>query len=129
MIDGSGPEGAGRASGKGVHPPSAAEEDATLGGYLQAHGRPPAFDGPDGYPYTVSLEVEKTPNLETPFSGYLVFPRWADSGAGIIGHVESPLLVHARSRKEAEGMLGALTLLEVSEVLLLAVQHREHETE
>ena len=41
----------------------AAPDDATLGGYFSVHDRPPAYDGPDGHPYTVSLEVEKTPNL------------------------------------------------------------------
>ncbi|MGW8268722.1 MAG: hypothetical protein ACWGSQ_20320, partial [Longimicrobiales bacterium] len=56
--------------------------DATLQGYLRAHHRPPAFEGLDGHPYTVSMEVEKTPNLAAPYSGYLVFPRWADTGAG-----------------------------------------------
>ena len=56
--------------------------DSTLGGYLAHHVRPPAFEGLDGHPYTVSPEVEKTPDLTAPFSGYLVFPRWADTGAG-----------------------------------------------
>ena len=46
MIDGSGPEGAERASGMGFDSLNAAVEDGTLGGYLQAHGRPPAFEGP-----------------------------------------------------------------------------------
>ena len=40
--------------------------DATLGGYLDTHDRPPAFEGADGHPYTVSLEVEQTPDLRAP---------------------------------------------------------------
>ena len=66
--------------------------DGTLGGYLSHHSRPPAFEGDDGHPYTVSVEVEKMPDLASPFSGSLVFPRWADTGAGIVGHLETPLL-------------------------------------
>lgn len=49
--------------------------DATLGGYLEVHNRPPAFEGEDGQPYTVSIEVEKSANLRAPWVAYLVFPR------------------------------------------------------
>ncbi len=99
------------------------------GGYLGLHHRPPAFDGSDGYPYTVSLEVEKTPNLQAPFSGYLVFPRWADTGAGIVGHLETPMLLHGTSREEVMAALGALTLLDVSDHLREAILRRQEETE
>ncbi|MFH1764874.1 MAG: hypothetical protein ABIF09_11840 [Gemmatimonadota bacterium] len=103
--------------------------DSTLGGYLGHHNRPPAFDGPDGYPYTVSLEVEKTPNLQAPFSGYLVFPRWAETGAGIVGHLETPILLHGTSREEVMAALGALTLLEINDHLREAILRRQEETE
>jgi len=96
-------------------------EDGTLGGYLRVHSRPPAYDGPDGHPYTVSIEVERTGNLVTPYLGYLVFPRWAQTGVGIVGHVETPVLVECRSQDEVEQQLGALTLLEVQEHLEAAV--------
>lgn len=96
-------------------------EDGTLGGYLRVHNRPPAYDGPDGYPYTVSVEVERTGNLVTPYVGYLVFPRWAQTGVGIVGHVETPVLVECRSQAEVEEKLGTLTLLEVQEHLEAAV--------
>ena len=39
------------------------KDDTTLGGYFHVHNRPPAYEGSDGHPYTVSLEVEKTGNL------------------------------------------------------------------
>lgn len=96
-------------------------EDGTLGGYLRVHDRPPAFEAADGYPYTVSIEVERTGNLRAPCFGYLVFPRWARTGVGIVGHVESPTLVECRSEREAQERLGALTLLEVQRVLEDAV--------
>ena len=51
-------------------------------------------DTPTRFP----TEVEKTPNLQAPFSGYLVFPRWADTGVGIVGHLETPLILHGKSR-------------------------------
>ena len=103
--------------------------DSTLGGYLAHHDRPPAFEGLDGHPYTVSLEVEKTPDLTAPFSGYLVFPRWAHTGVGIIGHLETPLLYHGESREKVTSQLEALTLLEVNHLLGEAILRQKNETE
>ncbi len=91
--------------------------DATLGGYFREHSRPPAFEGVDGEPYTVSIEVEKTGNLLAPFEGYLVFPRWASTGLGVVGHVETPTLLTGTNRAEVEGGLGNLPLVQVKVLL------------
>lgn len=98
-----------------------ADNDTTLGGYLRVHNRPPAYDGPDGHPYTVSIETERTGNLKAPVSGFLVFPRWAETGVGIVGHVESPTLVECASIEAATEELGRLTLLEVQDILAAAI--------
>jgi hypothetical protein len=103
-------------------------EDATLGGYVSLHERPPAFQGSDGHPYTVSLEVEKTPNLLAPYSGFLVFPRWAETGVGIVGHLVTPILLEKASRAGVEESLGRLTLLEVQRLLEEAIQRFHDET-
>ena len=91
--------------------------DATLGGYLDTHDRPPAFEGTDGHPYTVSLEVEQTPDLRAPYVGYLVFPRWAATGLGVIGHVQTPVLCRERGRATAENHLRELSLDQVKALL------------
>ena len=96
-------------------------DDSTLGGYLSLHSRPPAFEGSDKQPYTVSIEVEQTGNLRAPYSGYLVFPRWAETGVGIIGHVETPVLVEARTGAQATQALESLTLYEVKDQLENAI--------
>ena len=57
--------------------------DHTLGGYFTVHNRPPAYEGTDGHPYTVSMEIQQTGNLRAPFSGSLVFPRWAASASSV----------------------------------------------
>jgi hypothetical protein len=104
--------------------PGSSPDDSTLAGYLDVHDRPPAYDGPDGHPYTVSLEVEKTSNLRAPYQGYLIFPRWAETGVGIVGHLETPTLVEAPSSVEALERLGALSLLEVQGLLFQAIERR-----
>lgn len=101
---------------------SEAAPDATLAGYMDTHNRPPAFGAADGYPYTVSLEVERTPDLRLPYSGYLVFPRWAESGIGIVGHLETETLARGRSESEALEALGALSLHDVRAMLDEAVE-------
>lgn len=105
----------------------AGPDDSTLGGYFDVHDRPPAYDAPDGHPYTVSLEVEKTSNLRAPYSGYLVFPRWAETGVGIVGHVETPTLVEGATSEEVLERLGALTLIEVQRLLVEAIERRFRE--
>jgi hypothetical protein len=106
--------------------PGSSPDDSTLGGYLDTHSRPPAYDGPDGHPYTVSLEVEKTSNLRAPYSAYLVFPRWAETGVGIVGHVETATIVECGSSEEASARLRELTLLEVQALLHEAIVRHAH---
>ena len=98
--------------------------DDTLGGYLREHSRPPAFEGVDGEPYTVSPETEKTPNLEAPVEGYLVFPRWAATGVGVVGHLETPILHAGPSREAVLEELGNISLREVKELLDEAIRRQ-----
>jgi len=98
-----------------------ADDDTTLAGYVEVHTRPPAYEGTDGHPYTVSLETEKTGNLVAPWSGFLVFPRWAQNGVGIVGHVETPTLSEAATEEEAKAALGRLTLREVQDLMEEAI--------
>jgi hypothetical protein len=67
------------------------------------------------------MEVEQTGNLRAPYSGYLVFPRWAETGVGIIGHVETSVLVEARTGAQATQALESLTLYEVKDQLENAI--------
>ena len=102
--------------------------DGTLSGYLEIHQRPPAFEGVDGQPYTVSIEVERSSNLRAPWLGYLIFPRWAETGLGIVGHVETPVLWEGKAREEVVALTGATPLLEVKRLLDEAIRRRAHES-
>ncbi len=100
------------------------ESDATLGGYLQVHDRPPAFEGSDGQPYTVSIEIESVSNLLAPHVLYLVFPRWAETGLGIVGHVETPVLFEGKLQDDVRVRAEALPLGEVKRLLDEAILER-----
>lgn len=97
-------------------------DDSTLAGYFRVHDRPPAYEGSDGHPYTVSVETEKTGDLRAPWIGYLVFPRWAQNGVGIVGHVETDDLVRSATQDEAQARLGELTLHDVHAQLEAAIE-------
>lgn len=98
--------------------------DSTLGGYQEVHERPPAFSGSDGQPYSVSVEIESVEDLAAPYVAYLVFPRWAETGLGIVGHLETPVLCEGRSRNEVQDRVDALPLGEVKRLLDEAIQRK-----
>lgn len=101
----------------------AAAADLTLGGYIAKHDRVPAFEGSDGQPYTVDVDVEEDENGR--FVAFYVFIRWAATGAGIMDHRESGDIAHAGN--EAEARAGALdrTLYEVKAELDAAIARRQ----
>jgi hypothetical protein len=98
--------------------------DLTLGGYLEVHERPPAFEGSDEQPYTVSVEIESVEDLTAPFVAYLIFPRWAEAGLGIVGHLETPVLWEGRSRDEVRERAHGLSLTQVKRLLDEAIQRK-----
>jgi hypothetical protein len=116
------PENSGPSDAPDQTPPDA--RDQTLGGYHEVHERPPAFSGADGQPYTASVEVESVENLANPFVAFLVFPRWAETGLGIVGHVETPVLCEGKSREEVEDHVHGLPLIQVKRLLDEAIQRQ-----
>jgi len=91
-------------------------KDATLGGYLREHVRPPAFEAPDGDSYTVEIMTEGSgPDAGASWRAYLFFLRWRGNEA--IGHVESGFLAAGESEEDVRSALEQLTLHEVKDVL------------
>jgi hypothetical protein len=91
-------------------------KDATLGGYLREHERPPAFEGLDGDSYTVEIITDRPgPGDGGPWCAYLFFLRW--QGQQPVGHVESDYLAWAGSEEEARAGVERLTLREVKDLL------------
>lgn len=95
--------------------------EATLGGYIAKHERPPAFAGQDGQPYSVDLFVDEAPDERGRHAGSLIFVRWSPSGDRPVGHVETEPLAWGRSVLEAEERLKALSLFDVKAALDQAI--------
>ncbi len=53
-----------------------------------------------------------------------MFPRWAQTGVGIVGHVETETLVEARTTEEADEHLKALSLHHVQDLLEQAIRRQ-----
>ncbi|MCH7563195.1 MAG: hypothetical protein IH968_05150, partial [Gemmatimonadetes bacterium] len=51
--------------------------------------------------------------------------RWAGTGLGVVGHVETPILFKGATRDEVSEQAGSLPLEEVKALLDEAVQQRD----
>lgn len=94
-------------------------DDATLGGYLREHERPPSFGGSDGSAYSVGVLVDALP--EGGFGAALVFVRWSTAGDRPVGHVETDYLGFAATEREAKHALLELSLFHVKDHLEEAI--------
>ena len=99
-----------------------AAPDATFGGYLAKHSRPPAFEGIDGSAYSASVYVSDFPDDEGEFGAAVLFVRWSLAGDRPTGHVETPVIARGPTREQATAALEALSLLEVKSLLDQAIR-------
>ena len=98
--------------------------EATLGAYIERHDRVPAFDGIDGMPYTVDIDVEETGDPDRPFVAFFIFIRWAETGAGIMDHAESFDVAVGQTEEQARLAALDLSLYEVKAELDRAIERR-----
>jgi hypothetical protein len=117
------------AFGEGGPEVDASAQDMTLGGYIELHTRPPAFGGEDNQPYTVDIDIEESGDPERPYVAFLVFLRWAETGAGIMEHTESGDVAFGDSPEAARAAALELTLYEVKAELDAAIARKKHELE
>src|SRR3954468_4896695 len=91
-------------------PPDHSKGDAnTIGGYAAVHDRPAAFEGSDGYSYSVELLNDGQNNPAASWGRYILFVRWARIGAQTPeGHLETDFLVRAATEEAARRQLGAV---------------------
>lgn len=92
---------------------------------MAVHGRPAAFEGPDGLSYSVAIETDQTGASDRPWGAYFLFLRWRRVGPqGVEGHLETPFLAFGQSPDEARATLGDMTLAEVKAALDALVRAR-----
>lgn len=90
----------------------------TLAGYMAVHDRPAAFEGSDGFSYSVEILADEDATQAPRWGAYLFFVKWARIGASAPeGHLESAVLARAESEDEARARVGAMPLAEVKRAL------------
>jgi hypothetical protein len=94
----------------------------TLGGYTAVHDRPAAFEGSDGFSYSVEILADEDAaapgQSSNRWGAYLFFVKWARIGASAPeGHVESDVLARGATEAEARERVGAIKLADVKLVL------------
>jgi hypothetical protein len=93
-------------------------DESTIGGYAAVHDRPAAFEGSDGFSYSVELMTEETGDAQSRWAGFILFIKWARLGAQTPeGHLESDYLVHGATEAEARRALGGMSLDAVKSLL------------
>lgn len=97
----------------------------TIGGYAAVHGRPAAFEGSDGFSYSVEIVTTPTGDVERPWGAYLFFVQWSRIGATTpTGHLETDFLAEADTEDDARAIVGALHLADVRAALDVAIVER-----
>ena len=97
--------------------PSKGDPD-TIGGYAAVHDRPAAFEGSDGFSYSVELMTESTGDDAAPWAAFFLFVKWARLGAqSPEGHLETDYLLTAPTEAEARTAVGETPLSEVKALL------------
>jgi hypothetical protein len=85
---------------------------------MAVHDRPAAFEGSDGFSYSVELMTDATGRDEESFGAYILFVKWARIGAQTPeGHLETEYIAHGSTEAEARNRIGALPLSEVKRLL------------
>jgi hypothetical protein len=93
-------------------------DESTIGGYAAVHDRPAAFEGNDGFSYSVELMTEETPGQPAPWAAFILFVKWARLGAQTPeGHLESDYLTTGATEPEALERLGRTPLADVKTLL------------
>ena len=109
-----------------VPPDHSKGDESTIGGYAAVHDRPAAFEGSDGFSYSVELMAEEAGDSRGAWAAFFLFVKWARLGAqSPEGHIESDYLVFAPTEAEARTRIGETPLSQVKALLdtLIADRH------
>jgi hypothetical protein len=97
--------------GAHIPPDHSLGDESTVGGYAAVHGRPAAFEGPDGMSYSVELCADETHDETAPWGAYLLFLRWRRVGdQGVEAHVETDYIVRGEHEADVLRELGRMPL-------------------
>ena len=108
--------------GRFVPPDHDKGDPNTIGGYHAVHARPAAFEGPDGFSYSVEIVADRiagTADADAlPWGAYILFVKWHRTGEQTpAGHLETDYLSRGMSDAEVLADVARLPLQAVKELL------------
>jgi hypothetical protein len=96
----------------------------TIGGYMAVHDRPAAFEGSDGFSYSVDILAQQDSDTvypersEGPWGAFFLFVKWARIGAqSPEGHLESDFVARGATESDAVRNAGRLSLTDTRKIL------------
>ena len=90
----------------------------TIGGYMAVHDRPAAFEGSDGFSYSVEILAQEERGETAPWGAFFLFVKWARIGAqSPEGHLESDYVARGATEADAVRNAGNLSLSETKKIL------------
>ena len=102
-------------------------DERTIGGYAAVHARPAAFEGRDGYSYSVEILTDATDDPAGAFGAFFLFVQWKRFGEQAVeGHLESSFLAHGADAEAAKASLGAMIVEDVQRHLDALIVERGH---
>lgn len=84
---------------------------------MAVHARPAAFDGADGFAYSVDIVTDQTGDPAAPWGAYLFFVRWTHGEPQVAGHLETGFLVTGSNESLLRLQVGAMPLATVKATL------------
>lgn len=100
-------------------------DESTIGGYMAVHDRPAAFEGSDGFSYSVEIMADESGVGGQRWGAFFLFVKWARLGAQTPeGHLESDYLAYGPTEGDARQRLGALPLADVKAALDRLIDER-----
>jgi hypothetical protein len=84
---------------------------------MAVHARPAAFDGVDGFSYSVDILTDQTGDADHPWGAYLFFVKWGRGEPQVTGHLETAFLATGRHESLVRQQVGAMQLATVKATL------------
>ncbi len=100
-------------------------DESTIGGYMAVHDRPAAFEGSDGFSYSVEIMAEPLADPAGEWGAFFLFIKWARIGAQTPeGHLESDYLARGATEADVRATIGRLSLDDVKSRLDALIAER-----
>ena len=86
----------------------------TLGGYAAVHDRPAAFEGADGFSYSVEILADDDEQGQNPWGAYLFFVKWTRIARALQRYSRFDVMARGATEAQARERLGAMSLADSS---------------